>query len=375
MPKRGEHIHKRKDGRWEGRYKCGTTEKGKTAYRSVYARTYAEVKEKLLDRMRSTDEIRIPAESVTFGEALDLWLEANRLRYKGATVMRYENLVNSHIRPELQNVRLSQLNAMAIRAFMNRKLERGRLDGGGGLSSSYVRSIMLVISSVLRFSAEEQLCPPLQVRSHTPAMPKRTPEILSIPDQQRLESVLRASTDETALGIRLSLQMGLRLGEVCALRWEDIDFTDAILHVRATIARVSSCENAGRAKTELIRDAPKTKASRRDVPIPASVLGALRRVKMCSISEYVISTAPSFVRPRTFEYRFQRILAENQIPRINYHALRHTFATRCVEADVDIKTLSEILGHANVAITLNTYVHSSMERKREQLEKLSHTAP
>ena len=127
-------------------------------------------------------------------------------------------------------------------------------------------------------------------------------------------------------------------------------------------------------KTKLIRDTPKTKASTRDIPIAENVMEALKVVKRKCRSEYVISPTAEFVSPRTFEYRFHKFLTENNIPDVNYHVLRHTFATRCVEAGVDIKSLSELLGHSNVAITLNTYVHSSIERKREELKKLNHMA-
>ena len=241
---------------------------------------------------------------------------------------------------------------------MNRKLESGRLDGKGGLSPAYVRSIMLVINSVIEFSIAECLCPPVKINIHMPAMQRKELEILNSSDQARLETALLADLDETSLGIYLTLQTGLRIGEVCALRWCDIDLARAIIHIRSTIARVRAANNEVCRKTKLIRDTPKTKASTRDIPI----------------AENVISPTAEFVSPRTFEYRFHKFLTENNIPDVNYHVLRHTFATRCVEAGVDIKSLSELLGHSNVAITLNTYVHSSIERKREELKKLNHMA-
>ena len=255
---------------------------------------------------------------------------------------------------------------------MNRKLASGRLDGKGGLSPAYVRSIMLVINSVMEFSIAECLCPPVQINIHMPAMQRKELEILNSSDQVRLEAALLADLDETSLGIYLTLQTGLRIGEVCALRWCDVDLARAIIHIRSTIARVRAANNEVCRKTKLIRDTPKTKASTRDIPIAENVLEALRVVKRKCRSEYVISPTAEFVSPRTFEYRFHKFLTENNIPDVNYHVLRHTFATRCVEAGVDIKSLSELLGHSNVSITLNTYVHSSIERKREELKKLNH---
>lgn len=175
--------------------------------------------------------------------------------------------------------------------------------------------------------------------------------------------------DETKLGILISLNTGLRIGEVCALSWDDIDFERQIFHIRSTVARVKSMDSGVNSK--LIIDKPKTKSSLRDIPIPSKLLTILVSMKKQSKGKYVVSAENSFVSPRTYEYRYHKILDEYNIPSVNYHTLRHTFATRCIEVGVDVKTLSEILGHANVSITLNTYVHSSMELKRQQLEKLS----
>ena len=169
MPRRGEHIHKRKDGRWEARYKCGIDANGKTCYKSVYAKTYTEVKEKLWNCLKNNPKSEPSESSITFGVAADLWLEANKFRHKGATIMRYENLINRHIKPELQDMRLSKLNSTVISDFMNRKVQAGRLDGNGGLSSSYVRSIMLVLNAVINFSEEENLCPPIQMKVYRKA--------------------------------------------------------------------------------------------------------------------------------------------------------------------------------------------------------------
>ncbi len=374
MPKRGEHIHKRKDGRWEARYKCGISVAGKTLYKSVYAKTYAEAKEKQQKYMAEYRKGTIPERCVTFGSALALWQEVNKSRHKRATNMRYANLIDRHIAPELSNIRISQINTALLSDFMNRKLESGRLDGKGGLSPAYVRSIMLVINSVIEFSIAECLCPPVKINIHMPAMQRKELEILNSSDQARLETALLADLDETSLGIYLTLQTGLRIGEVCALRWCDIDLVRAIIHIRSTIARVRAANNEVCRKTKLIRDTPKTKASTRDIPIAENVMEALKVVKRKCRSEYVISPTAEFVSPRTFEYRFHKFLTENNIPDVNYHVLRHTFATRCVEAGVDIKSLSELLGHSNVAITLNTYVHSSIEQKREELKKLNHMA-
>lgn len=175
--------------------------------------------------------------------------------------------------------------------------------------------------------------------------------------------------DCTALGMLISLHTGLRIGEVCALKWSDVDIERKILTVRQTVARVKANSNDN-CKSKLILDAPKTKNSLREIPINSFLLPLLVKKKSESVSDFVISEQKTFVSPRTFEYRYHKTLERFDIEQVNYHSLRHTFATRCIERGVDCKSLSEILGHANVNITLNTYVHSSMELKRIQIEKL-----
>ena len=305
---------------------------------------------------------------MTFQAAATLWHRTNVARYKGATAVKYENLLRSHILPELGARQLEEINTLLLADFMNAKLHCGRLDHSGGLSSSYVRSMMLLVLDIMEFAAAEGLCPPVKTTLQTPAANRREVVILDTDALRRLETYLLAKPDITGTGILISLHTGLRISEVCALRWEDIDFRKAVLHVRSTVARVRGTDRG--TATRLIIDTPKTKSSLRDIPLSRQLMAVLLPLYEKRRSEYVISDKSGFVSPRTYEYRFHRVLDRCGLPSINYHALRHTFATRCIELGVDVKTLSEILGHANVSTTLNTYVHSSMERKREQLEKL-----
>lgn len=373
MPKRGEHIHKRKDGRWEGRYKSGTNEFGKTTYSSVYGKTYSEVKKKMNDisQRKLLEEVSIGRER-TFREALLLWKETNKIKYKGSTEAKYDYLIERHILPELGDYKLSKITTLVLNDFMNRKLERGRLNHSGGLSHSYVRSIMFIVTTALQYAVNEQMCMPLRTHIHKPSIEKNDLRILTVEEQCCLERMLVNNIDATKLGILISLHTGIRIGEVCALSWKDIDFDNAVIHVRSTVVRVKNKNDGSSVSvaTMLILDKPKTKSSLRDIPISSRLMPILVQMRNNSISSFVISNTNNFVSPRTYEYRFHKVLSECGLSSINYHALRHTFATRCIEVGVDIKTLSEILGHANISITLNTYVHSSMELKRKQLEKL-----
>ena len=166
----------------------------------------------------------------------------------------------------------------------------------------------------------------------------------------------------------ISLHAGLRIGEVCALKWSDVDLEERIIHIRATVSRVGRTD--GTKGTMLTLGSPKTNASIRDIPISSVLFNVLKELHNTSASPFVISETDTFMSPRTYEYRYHRILKQCDIPKINYHALRHTFATRCIESKMDVKTLSEILGHGKASVTMDIYVHSSMDRKRAQMEDM-----
>ncbi len=308
----------------------------------------------------------------TFGEIINLWIEHNRMRLKGGSIGKYQNLINSHIMPQLGKLKLSQLSAAVINSYLNDKLRGGRVDQAGGLAPSYVNSIRTVINSVIRFAVNEQLMPPFNTEITKAALSKnRDLHIFSKEEQKKLESSLIAQIDQTKLGILISLHTGMRIGEICALSWNDIDLNEKVIHIRHTVARVLNDQAGSKSNTKLIIDTPKTRSSKRDIPISSWLYPHISQVKNTASSPYVISDSETFISPRTFEYRYHRVLTNCGISSINYHTLRHTFATRCIEVGVDVKSLSEILGHANVGITLNTYVHSSLELKRMQIEKLA----
>lgn len=369
MAKRGDNIRKRKDGRWEGRYKKERAVDGCIIYGSVYGKTYKEVKEKMAAIISHPLQLATPkGQGKTFGEVLNLWMDNNRARLKGGTINKYQNLIDTHIMPELGQTKINELSATRINTFLNEKISRGRVDGSGGLSASYVRSIMLVINAAIKYAVSEQLCSPLKTPICKPSADKTELSILSAEEQKKLEASLLNNFDLTGAGIYISLHTGLRIGEVCSLTWNDIDMNKRVIHVHHTVARIRSSSSAG--STILVIDTPKTKASKRDIPISSTLLPILLKLKTLSSKGFLLTGTNEFIKPRTFEYRYHKILDDCGITSVNYHALRHTFATRCVEAGVDIKSLSEILGHGNVSVTLNTYVHSSLELKRKQLEKL-----
>ena len=370
MARKGENIRKRKDGRWEGRYRSGIKDDGTVKYTSVYGKSYTEVKNKLIELKRGIFcyDNNLYVEK-RFADVLTLWLRANQLKVKGATQAKYSYMIEKHITPILGNRKVSALTVPIINDFLLDKMNNGRLDGRGGLSQSYVKTMAIIIESAMNFAVAEGYCQPLRNQIIKPSLVKKEMQILSVSAQQHFESLAATDINETITGIFIALYTGLRIGEVCALSWEDIDLENQIIHVRHTLSRIQ-ISNGTCYETVLILDAPKTRASVRDIPISPLLLPILTYMKSRAVSKFVISTQQNFTSTRTFDYRYKKVLRDFDLPEINFHSLRHTFATRCVEVGVDVKSLSQMLGHSNVATTLNTYVHPSMDTMRVQIEKL-----
>lgn len=363
MARRGENIYKRKDGRWEGRYKCGYDADGKTKYHSVYARTYNEVREKL-------SEIKIKPLSVTTAgkmtvkELFSEWLSVVQLRVKESTYANYRMKVEKHILPVFSGLTYSTLSAQLVHEFIGKKLECG-------LSPKYVSDIIVVLKSMAKYaSIQHGYYNPLN-NITMPKPHKKDLTLLSEFEQKNFQKYISNNINFTKIGIMLSYYTGLRIGEVCGLKWSDIDFKNHTLTIKRTVQRIM--KKNGSKSTELIISSPKSKTSERTIPLPNFLYKILVDYKMDK-NAYILSGSTKIIEPRTMQYRFKSMLKKAGMPSVNYHCLRHMFATNCVKFGFDIKTLSEILGHSNVEITLNRYVHSSMERKIICMNLISQTA-
>lgn len=365
MSRRGDNLHKRKDGRWEGRCKIGVNENGKTIYKSVYARSYAECKAKLENCKNERGFLQPKRCVFQFRDVLELWIDSNRIRIKGSTLLKYEYLIDTHIAPGLGNYKTSDLTSFMINDFLDKKLNSGSKKEGDSLSSSYVRTMAIIIESAINYAVKEGLCLPLKNPIHKPAVQKGRLTILTVDEQKEIESVLANENSNVALGIIIALYTGLRIGEICALRWEDIDLGNGLIYVNHTVSREISKDAAH--KTQLVLSSPKTKTSKRIVPIPSLLKSILENAP--KDNSFVVSGSDTFADTRTFDYQFKKLFRAYKMNCIRFHTIRHTFATRCLQSGMDVKTLSEILGHASATTTLNTYVHSSLEAKRKQLEQ------
>lgn len=360
MARRGENIYKRKDGRWEGRYKSGIKADGTSKYTSLYGKTYTEVKAKLLEKRIKPDISTVP-KNLTLNNLFLMWFEEIRLKVKESTYMNYRMKFEKHISSEVGKMLYNRLTVENLNAFVQCKLS-------SGLSAKYTADIAAVIKSVCRYAKKRF---GYADKSEFITMPKgkaKEKELLDKTEQSRLNNYLIADPTPSNIGILLSSATGIRIGELCALKWENINLEEKILTVRNTALRIKNI--GGTTATKLIVTLPKSSSSIRKIPLPEFIVPMLSRMKTSSKC-FLLSGTRNIVEPRVMQYRFKRILSDLHLPDVSFHSLRHGFATNCIALGVDAKTLSEILGHSSVEITLNRYVHSSMERKAAYMESLS----
>ena len=360
MARRGENIYHRKDGRWEGRYRSGFSESGKPRYRSVYGRSYAEVKHRLMP-LKAAPESGKAVCRLTIKVLFEEWLTAVKLRVKASTFANYQAKVERHLLPGFGAVRYDELTVQMINDFIRRKLDQG-------LSAKYVSDIIIVFKTMAKYAAKIHDFRNILADVALPKVQRKEPLLLTKIQQALLCKTLRSGMNTTSVCILLSLYTGLRVGEVCGLMWGDINFEKSTLTVRRTVQRIRTGS-----QTALIVDSPKSCSSQRCIPVPGMMMEMLRKFRSRS-EHYILSGSRNITEPRTLQRRFKSVLKKAHLPSVTYHSLRHAFATNCLQAGFDVKTLSEILGHASALTTLNRYVHSSMERKISCMALLEQSA-
>lgn len=371
MPRKGENIYKRKDGRWEGRYVKGRNDK-KAIYGYVYSKSYSEVKKQLiLKRAEYALEENKPSASTMkdalFSELSEMWLRSIQASVKDSTWIKYKNILKCSIVPRLGNTNLSEIDYSTVSALCNDLLESGGKDQSG-LAAKTVADALSLTKAVIKYASRMKYMTDRTALDVSVKVKNAPLRVLSVQEQQVLISELREELDFTGLGIYICLFTGIRVGELCALTWDDISLENNMIHVHRTMQRIQTPD--GEKKTAILIAEPKSQCSIRDIPIA----GTLReKLMQQSVKEGYVLTGNKnkYVEPRTMQNRFKAIVERCGIRDAHFHTLRHTFATRCIEVGFDVKSLSEILGHANVSITLNRYVHPSMELKQKNMDKLS----
>ncbi len=365
MARHGENIRKRKDGRWEGRYSVYNAKKEKQVYCSVYGRTYEEVREKLtlkknLLRSQSNNKIISScktqiSEKIIFAETAQDWLMQVKKKRKHSTYIKYSLVYQKHIEKMFENVLLSEMTDF----FVHKKLS-------DTLSDSVRKSVYCVLNQILKFASAQYSLTITPLKKPVSEMHNKPIKVLSKSEQKQLMAVLYQEMNLFKMAVLLVLFTGLRLGELCALKWTDIDFENKLLTVNQTVQRLYV--EGHKTKTILMETAPKSEHSRREIPLSAILLELL--MKFYNGKKYVFGSDRP-MEPRTMQYQFKKILKEANLADTNFHILRHTFSTNCVENGMDVKSLSEMLGHSDVQITLNRYVHPSMDTKRKYMDSLS----
>lgn len=374
MGRHGENIRKRKDGRWEARIIVGYDLNGKAKYHSIYGKTYAETKEKRNELLRNADKLltitpKKNSQKITVTELTEEWLRSKQDAVKESTYAHYSRIVRKHILPELGSLYVSSLTTDLLNDFLKQKLHSGNLKTKEGMSAKSVADIRSILIQNIEFARQNKYICPVEGRLFFPHAEPNRIEVLSLAEQSQLETVLFSNMKPFHLGILVTLYGGLRIGEICALQWKDIHLNSRTIHITKTLLRIENTTRFSSTKTRLILTQPKTLTSHRSIPLPSFLIDILKEYRE-SPDDYLLTGTSFPLEPRACLAKYKRLLRQAGLRPYTFHALRHTFATRCVGNGFDAKSLSEILGHSNVNTTLQRYVHPSMELKREQMERL-----
>ncbi len=366
MPRKGENIRKRKDGRWEARYFKGRDEHGRIRYGYVYAKTYRQVREKkthMIQQMVKKD-VCIPIESeINTIECLSqIWMRDKKERVKPSTYANYESIIMKHIEGVFEK-NLKQITKKDIYSFVESLAKKE-------LQASTIRSITDVLRYILRKGSQMGIIENEIAECCIYRSGRNTVRVCSGDDREKIEQILFSIDNLFATGILLMLSTGIRVGELCGIRWEDINFEEKTFRIIRTIQRIKNDGNEReKGKTYIHIGIPKTETSLRAIPIPTKLYSLLQKYKSLP-SHYLLTGSSSCMEPRNVQKRFETILRRNQITHYNLHSLRHGFASTAIEKGIDCKTVSSILGHSSTKITLDLYVHSSRKMMQDCVDAI-----
>lgn len=371
MARKGENIRKRQDGRWEARYKKDRGPDGKIRYGYLYARTYREVREKKLQMVMKLEEERrsrtvkplCPDDRIR--TVANLWMEAARDRVKYTTYCSYHLLLKNHILPAFGDISVRQLTGGQIADYV-RILQRE------GKKTGTIRVILGVLKSVLRFAGELHCCPEENIRFPKITAPPSRPRIMPMEDYRKLGDYLEASEQPFEFGLLVCMCTGIRIGELCGLRWGDFDLTGGSLTISRTVTRIENPEflpGSTQQRTLLFIGTPKSISSIRQIPLPDRII---KKARACRREDgiYLLTGTEKCMEPRTVQRRYERLLRRCGIAPVNIHSMRHQLSSRWIQHGFDVKALSEILGHASTKTTLDIYVHSNQSQKRNYLNQV-----
>lgn len=304
---------------------------------------------------------------MTFAELSEQWLLSVSHGIKESTLAHYQYTLNRYLLPVFGKCSLKALNAQQLELGILRVISPA--DGSHmPLGASSSRECLTMLRRICKYAAHLRLMCSVEIIVKLPQMEQNDTKPLSVQEQASLQAFVLQNPTARKVGLLLQMQMGLRIGEVCGLQWGDFDFKAGTLTIRRTVSRIYC--HVG--KTKLVVQTPKTKSSGREIPIPRELVAILRtlRGRACSNTWFLSGNTEKPVEPRCYRKSIRGYLRRASVRRVHPHALRHTFATTCLQTGCDIKTLSEILGHTDANITLKRYVHSDMKRKRSEMERI-----
>lgn len=298
----------------------------------------------------------------TVREIAGAWKEYKRPYVKQSTMAAYVLILENHILPCLGDK--DSLYEQEVQAFVLQKLEKG-------LSIKTIKDILIVLKMVMKFGVKNEWMNYYEwdIKYPTTTANKEL-EVLSVVNHRKILSYIQSHFTFIGLGIYISLSTGLRIGEICALKWSDINVVDGTITVSRTIERIYIIEGEKK-HTELVINTPKTKNSCREIPMSKELLAMIKPLKKVLNDDfYVLTNNERPTEPRTYRNYYNNLMVKLNIPKLKYHGLRHSFATRCIEAGCDYKTVSALLGHSNISTTLDLYVHPNMEQKKRCITKM-----
>ena len=298
----------------------------------------------------------------TIREIAEAWKEYKRPYVKQSTMAAYVLILENHVLPEFGDN--DSFHEHDVQAFVLKKIEHG-------LSAKSVKDILIVLKMVMKFGVKNEWMNHYEwdIKFPVNSQPKEL-EVLSVANHKKILDYVQHNFTFMSLGIYISLSTGLRIGEICALKWSDINVADGKITVQRTIERIYMVEGEKK-HTQLVINTPKTVNSCREIPISKELLAMVKPMKkVVNADFYVLTNEDKPTEPRTYRNYYNRLMEKLDIPKLKYHGLRHSFATRCIEAGCDYKTVSVLLGHSNISTTLNLYVHPNMEQKKRCINKM-----
>lgn len=365
MERRERIILKRKD-RTSKTHFADCNEKSKFVHRSTYADVEAK-KEKHYGSVYKAKDLQ-KKKSVLFSQLAADWLMNIKSGVKESTYTRYHRNVYSYLVPALEKRKIFEIDTFTVNQFKEKLLVGGG-KRGNGLSEKTVTDILSVLKQIISYADSEGYSVMNTCLIRNPRQKKKDISVIHKKQLERLEEILLLSEDNIALGILLTLHTGIRNGELCGLRWGDFNFCTKTLSIKRTVERIANLNPNADTKTKIVVTDPKSESSKREIPLPKALCNYLK-MKRGATDTYLLTGTEKPSEPHTLYVRYERFLKRNGFEEYSFHALRHTFATRGIEAGIDPKLLSEILGHSDVITTLRCYVHPSVEQKRKQMEEL-----